>query len=96
VTELGEFGMWLAIGGASIGFWTVMLPIAKAAARRLEGRVPDQVLARIEALEQRTMNSGEVDLTRQRIAELEERVDFAERMLAQPRDAARIPGETPG
>jgi hypothetical protein len=33
------------------------------------------------------MVSGEVDLTRQRLAELEERLDFAERLLGQVRPA---------
>jgi hypothetical protein len=57
-------------------------PIGKAIARRLEGGPPpgselppEQVL-------------GELDEMRQRLAELEERVDFSERLLAQSRDAA--------
>lgn len=57
-------------------------PIGKAIARRLEGGPPpgselppEQVL-------------GELDELRQRLAELEERVDFSERLLAQGRDAA--------
>jgi hypothetical protein len=35
----------------------------------------------------------EVDLLRQDVAELQERVDFAERMLAQRPDPARLPSE---
>jgi hypothetical protein len=33
----------------------------------------------------------EADHTRARIAELEERLDFTERLLAQQRDASRLP-----
>jgi hypothetical protein len=33
------------------------------------------------------MESGEVDIARQRLAELEERLDFAERLLGQVRPA---------
>jgi hypothetical protein len=36
----------------------------------------------------------EVDALRTRMAELEERLDFTERMLAQQQDQARLPGGT--
>lgn len=64
-------------------------PLGKAMARRLEGttgreQLPGAGLAgiaeRVAELEQRDV----------RVAELEERLDFAERMLAQ-RDAERLP-----
>jgi len=55
-------------------------PVGKALARRLEGGPPpgsdlptEQVL-------------GELDELRQRLAEVEERMDFSERLLAQGRD----------
>lgn len=55
-------------------------PLGKALADRLHGGavggVPDEVFA-------------ELDDLRTRVAELEERADFSERMLAQARDASR-------
>jgi hypothetical protein len=59
-------------------------PIGKALADRLAGRVPPQ-LAAGDGEEVR----AEVDELRYRVAELEERLDFAERVLAQRRE----PGE---
>jgi hypothetical protein len=88
MTEAGEFAMWLAIGGTSVGLLTLLHPLARAWARRIEGGTASaETRARLEALEQRGMESGEVDLTRQRLAELEERLDFAERLLGQVRPA---------
>ena len=91
MSEAGEFAMWLAVGGTSVGLLTVLQPLVRAWARRIEaGTVSAETQARLDALEQRGMVSGEVDLTRQRLAELEERLDFAERLLGQvrPADAA--------
>jgi hypothetical protein len=42
---------------------------------------------RVEELERRV---GELEAGRQRVAELEERLDFAERLLARQRDASRV------
>ena len=58
----------------------VLLPMARAMARRIERSrgEPDEVLGRIAELEQRL---AETDVDRQRIADLEERLDFTERML---------------
>ncbi|MBE0591023.1 MAG: hypothetical protein IH616_01325 [Gemmatimonadales bacterium] len=63
-------------------------PIGKALADRLAGRVPHQ-LPSIDGEDVRT----EVDELRYRVAELEERLDFAERVLAQQREPDRL---TPG
>ena len=88
MSEAGEFAMWLAVGGTSVGLLTVLQPLVRAWARRIEaGTVSAETQARLDALEQRGMVSGEVDLTRQRLAELEERLDFAERLLGQVRPA---------
>lgn len=88
MTEAGEFAMWLAVGGTSVGLLTLLHPLVRAWARRIEGGTAsaDQ-RARLDALEQREMTGAEVDLTRQRLAELEERLDFAERLLGQARSA---------
>jgi hypothetical protein len=39
---------------------------------------------------------GELDDLRNRVLELEERLDFAERLLAQPKDAERVVGRMDG
>jgi hypothetical protein len=67
---LGGFGVLLARG-----------PLGRALARRIEGTRadPEDLAARLVELEQRLAES---DLDRRRLAELEERVDFAERLLA--------------
>jgi hypothetical protein len=59
-------------------------PVGKALAKRLAGEGEGQH----EALLQ------ELDEVRQRMGELEERLDFAERVLAQSEPAARLPGRT--
>ena len=93
MSEAGQFAMWLAVGAASVGFWSTTYPLVRAWARRIEAPAAEaDLLARLEALEQRGMDTGEVELTRQRMAELEERLDFAERLLAQPREVPRVAG----
>lgn len=62
-------------------------PIGRAIARRIEGRDPGpadlgDVEGRLSILEHQA----------QRVQELEERLDFAERMLAQRQEVARLPG----
>jgi hypothetical protein len=59
-------------------------PIGAALAERIRGGAPpadDHVLA------------AEVDQLRGRLAEVEERLDFAERLLAQAREADQLQGE---
>jgi hypothetical protein len=61
---------------------TLRGPVGRALARRIEGKVgdPAQLEARIAELEDR-VHQGELDR-----AQLEERLDFTERMLLQHRD----------
>ena len=70
---------------ALIGAVYILGPIARAYARRMErhGEEPE-VQAELQSLRDRI---GEVDQLRERMLELEERVDFAERLLARPADA---------
>jgi Tfp pilus assembly protein PilN len=67
----------------------VLWPLARALARRLEGRGGQDAALRgeVEHLHQRL---GEVDQLQVRISELEERLDFTERMLAQSREPDRL------
>jgi Tfp pilus assembly protein PilN len=67
----------------------VLWPLARALARRLEGRGSADTALRGE-VEQLHQRLGEVDAMQARIAELEDRLDFAERLLAQSREPDRL------
>lgn len=62
-------------------------PIGRAIARRIEGR--DPVPGDLADVEGRL---GTLEQQAQRVAELEERLEFAERMLAERPEVARLPG----
>lgn len=66
----------------------ILWPIMRAFGRRLEGRGnPDPALkADVEHLHARL---GDVDTLHARVLELEERVDFTERLLSQTHDAQK-------
>lgn len=67
----------------------VLWPLVRAFARRLEGRGTDAVLrAEVEELRSRV---HELESHQGRFAELEERLDFAERLLARHREPIRLP-----
>ena len=88
MTEMGEFAMYLAVGFTSLGL--LFGPIGTAIGRRLSGRrsdapsqgALDEVHRRMDALE-----SGQ-----HRLAEIEERLDFAERVLARQHESDRLGG----
>lgn len=99
MTELGEFAMWMAIGAGQIAFWVALRPVITAFANRISGnKVSSESLMlleqRLAMLEDRGSVSGEVEAQHGRIAELEERLDFAERMLAERIDVAPLPKGT--
>lgn len=79
------FGGMTAIG---LGF----SPIGRAFAERIRGKttIPGADELRAELAEQREEQSQELERVRQEVAELAERLDFAERLLAQQRDPQRI------
>lgn len=60
----------------------ILWPLMRAFARRLEGKGSGDAALRAE-VDQLNARLGDVDLLHHRVAELEERVDFAERLLAQ-------------
>lgn len=81
------FSVLLAIGGAGTIIYAA-IALTTAFTERLRGkRAPigtddlDEIRARLEVTE----------ALESRVMELEERVDFAERLLAQPRDQADLP-----
>lgn len=95
--------IWVSDGGppavvmivllALVATTVILWPIMRALARRLEGKgaANPALHAEIEQLHHRL---GEVDLLQQRVAELEERLDFAERLLAQVQQPARLGAPT--
>ena len=88
MSEMGEFAMFLAVGFTSLGL--LFGPIGIAIGRRLSGKASaapsqaelDELHRRVDALE-----SGQ-----HRLAEVEERLDFAERLLASQREPERLEG----
>lgn len=63
----------------------ILYPLVRALARRLEGRGQDPALrGEIEMLHARL---GDVEQLEQRVLELENRLEFSERLLTQQRDA---------
>jgi hypothetical protein len=82
--------VFAALTAAVIILW----PIMRALGRRLEGKAGDSVLrAEVEQLHARV---NEVDALHHRIEELEERVDFTERLLAQATPQGRVGAPTEG
>ena len=63
----------------------ILWPLMRAFGRRLEGKGGGDPALRAE-VEQLQVRLGEVDTLHHRLAELEERVDFTERLLAQSHD----------
>ena len=91
----GEFAMWLAIGAGQLAFWWAVSPLIRAFADRSARKGGpsmerlEQLESRLVSLEGRSPNTGEVEVQHERLAELEERLDFAERMLTQQAGAER-------
>ena len=75
---------------ALVALTVILWPIMRAFGRRLEGRGQGDAALRAE-VEQLQQRLGDVDHLHQRVAELEERLDFAERMLARPGVSAVLP-----
>lgn len=67
----------------------VLYPLFRAIGRRIEGRTADPALQReVEELRDRVRD---LEAGQGRYAELEERLDFAERLLAQRREVEQLP-----
>lgn len=87
---VGDLAFWIAVAVGQVAFWNAMAPLIKALAERMRGPAgPVAGLeARLEALEAARPVTGESDAVYHRVNELEERLDFAERLLAQGRTEA--------
>jgi len=77
-----EFVLAMTLTGSGIGLvFFFAVPVRRALLRKIEGAAPatDPMLA------------AEVEHLQGRLSEVEERLDFAERLLAQGREAAELP-----
>jgi Tfp pilus assembly protein PilO len=85
----------LIIIAALVATTLVLWPLVRAFARRMEGKGSADPALRAE-VEQLQARLSEVDTLHHRLAELEERVDFTERLLAQAHEpqARVLRGET--
>jgi hypothetical protein len=93
MTELGEFAMFIAMGMFGIGIF--FGPIAKAAGRWIEskaggGRNVQELEHRVAELEAMLLRTPAGGVPAERVAELEERLDFAERLLSQRNEPERL------
>jgi Tfp pilus assembly protein PilO len=68
----------------------VLYPLMRAIGRRIEGRASGVDPALRAELEQLQARVSEVEALQHRLMELEERVDFAERLLSQRREPQRL------
>ncbi|HEX9728731.1 MAG TPA: hypothetical protein VGA37_09515 [Gemmatimonadales bacterium] len=85
-------GLWIMATATGAGVWVLRLigrHLERKHERTVTGAVPDRLVARLEELEQRVDAAA---LLEDRIAEVEERLDFSERMLAQ-HVQEQLPGE---
>jgi hypothetical protein len=85
----------MIVGAALAALVIILWPLMRAFARRLEGKGSMDAALRAE-VDQLQARLGEVDILHGRVAELEERLDFTERLLAQAHDAQGrlLPGES--
>jgi hypothetical protein len=85
LSDIAAVAMVIAILATTL---LIAWPLVRALARRLEGGATKELLAELDGLRGRVQQLEEGQA---RLGELEERVDFAERMLAQSRDTDRLP-----
>lgn len=85
---IGDLAFWIAVAVMGAAFWGAVTPLFKAWGDRIRGGGGGHVAElerRLEALEGARPVTGETDAVYRRMAELEERLEFAERLLAQGR-----------
>ena len=87
----GILAIILIFGGGTavaLGF----SPVGRAVADRIRGKhaLPETEELRAELAEHHEAQSEELQRVRREIAELAERLDFAERLLAQKRESPRL------
>lgn len=77
-------------GGTLVGIG--FSPIGRALADRIRGRAASADEVRADLAEHRDSTEAELEALRGQVAELAERLDFAERLLTKQRDSARLGG----
>jgi len=88
----GILAITFIFGGGSL-FLLAISPIGRAIANRIQGGsagVPDETARRLEAANQAVLD--ELEHVRHELVEMQERLDFTERMIAQQREAPRLGG----
>jgi hypothetical protein len=86
--SLNDLAAVVLLLGAGLILAALMWPLIRALARRIEGGAPSAAMsAELEGLRERVR---ELEAMQPRLAELEERVDFAERVVAQGREPDRL------
>ncbi|HEU5039829.1 MAG TPA: hypothetical protein VFT84_03350 [Gemmatimonadales bacterium] len=78
MTGAGEVAFFLAAGAAAVG--VLVGPVGSALARRLGGVADSETAAELDELRGRLQR---IEAHQDRLAEVESRLDFAERLLAQ-------------
>ncbi|MBA3522449.1 MAG: hypothetical protein H0T90_08115 [Gemmatimonadales bacterium] len=82
----------LIVIAALLATTVILWPIMRALGRRLEGRSSSGDTELRGEVEQMQHRLGEVDALQTRVSELEERLDFAERLLSQAQQPVRLGG----
>ncbi|MEK6597583.1 MAG: hypothetical protein AABY91_04560 [Gemmatimonadota bacterium] len=87
--------MFALLSGVGLLLGVIMGPIGRAIGRRIEGRSLTE--ADLHAIRDEVQaGTAEVADLRRELVELQERMDFAERLLAAPRDPSALPAGTSG
>jgi predicted nuclease with TOPRIM domain len=84
VVGIGAIILFVATGIVMVRVLTSKLAHSGLKSRVVDATERDQVLEDVQ------VRLGELDQLKQRISELEERVDFAERILAKQREGLRL------
>ncbi len=85
----GVLAITFIFGGGTL-FLLAISPIGKALAERIRGKAADAGELRAALADHKEAVEQELEAVRREVGELAERLDFAERLLAQKRDAARL------
>ena len=91
----GILAITFIFGGGSL-FLLAISPIGRAIANRIQGHVPGsagmsgEAVKRLEAGQQAVMD--ELEVLRNEVVDMQERLDFTERIIAQQREAPRLAG----
>jgi hypothetical protein len=92
---LGPQGTLLIVLGFFAACTVILYPLMRAIGRRIEGRHAGPASAGPAELEQLRSRVTDLEALPARVLELEERVEFAERVLAQRREPERLERGSP-